>query len=267
LIGGIGSTCIRRVVAAFGTGRISIVMAKKQHLRENLICNSAPKLGSSLNMALQITTPFAIPVALARHPDHENLNAALRKLFLEREQAGDRYANRTATMQINPELYESRFDLFKWPEASIGKLREFCWENLYKLIYQFNNYDEATLRRMLGHSDAWFHITRRGGYFGLHNHPMASWSGVYCVDAGRSDATRRDSGLLSFPHPCASSAMFIDAATAKMKLPYSYGTREYRLDPGELVLFPSWLLHQVTPFQGDGERITVAFNAWFTLDD
>ena len=40
-----------------------------------------------------------------------------------------------------------------------------------------------------------------------------------------------------------------------------------RLEPGQLVLFPSWLLHDVKPFQGEGERITVAFNCWFSLED
>ena len=35
----------------------------------------------------------------------------------------------------------------------------------------------------------------------------------------------------------------------------------------QLVMFPSWVLHDVKPFEGDGERITVAFNCWFTLPD
>ena len=37
--------------------------------------------------------------------------------------------------------------------------------------------------------------------------------------------------------------------------------------PGELVMFPSWVLHDVKPFEGEGERITIAFNCWFNLPD
>jgi len=37
------------------------------------------------------------------------------------------------------------------------------------------------------------------------------------------------------------------------------------LTPGQLVLFPSWLLHEVMPYEGDDVRITVAFNARFKL--
>jgi uncharacterized protein (TIGR02466 family) len=216
-------------------------------------------------MALQLTTPFAIPFAFAQHPDCAVLNQELRALFLAREGDGQRYANPHATMQITPGLFESRFDLFNWPEACVRRLREFCWSHLHQLISETSHHDVATLRRMLGHADAWFHITRRGGDFALHNHPMASWSGVYCVDQGRDDGTRPDSGMLIFPHPNGAAAMFVDPATNKLKMPYSNTTRKFRLEPGQLVLFPSWLLHQVAPFHGDGERITVAFNAWFTM--
>ena len=30
--------------------------------------------------------------------------------------------------------------------------------------------------------------------------------------------------------------------------------------PGIMVLFPGWLVHQVHPFHGTGERISIAFN-------
>jgi hypothetical protein len=39
------------------------------------------------------------------------------------------------------------------------------------------------------------------------------------------------------------------------------------ITPGESVIFPAWLIHQVMPFQGGGERITIAFNAWFRRRD
>ena len=56
-------------------------------------------------------------------------------------------------------------------------------------------------------------------------------------------------------------------AVAKMPLPYGYQIANLRLEAGQLVLFPSWVLHDVKPFEGEGERITVAFNCWFTLPE
>jgi predicted 2-oxoglutarate/Fe(II)-dependent dioxygenase YbiX len=52
-----------------------------------------------------------------------------------------------------------------------------------------------------------------------------------------------------------------------MQLPYGNMLAQLSLVPGQLVMFPSWVLHDVKPFEGEGERITIAFNCWFTLPD
>ena len=169
-------------------------------------------------------------------------------------------------MQSVSGVFESRFDLFRWPESCVRELREFCWGQLFQVIADVNQMPPNELQQVRGHADAWFHITRKGGYFPLHNHPMASWSGVYCVDPGQN-GVGDSGGLLSFPDPNGTAAMFKDAANQRLKLPYSHSTREYLLEAGQLIIFPSWLMHQVTPFLGNGARVTVAFNAWFTLDE
>jgi hypothetical protein len=97
--------------------------------------------------------------------------------------------------------------------------------------------------------------------FSLHNHPMASWSGVYCVDNGYDGEAQ--TGELVFLHPAASANMFLDLSVANLPLPWGNRPKSYLLRPGQLVLFPSWMLHQVLPYHGPRERITVAFNAWF----
>jgi hypothetical protein len=96
---------------------------------------------------------------------------------------------------------------------------------------------------------------------------MASWSGVYCVDPGGRDDGKRESGALSFMNPNIASAMYLDAANANLSGAYGNQVRHLYMEPGQLVLFPSWIMHDVKPFQGDGERITVAFNCWFTLEE
>ena len=37
-----------------------------------------------------------------------------------------------------------------------------------------------------------------------------------------------------------------------------------RGEEGQIVVFPSYLFHEVTPFYGKDTRITVATNCWFT---
>lgn len=210
---------------------------------------------------------FAVPFVFSKREDGDGLNRELRELFLAREQQGERYANPNPYTLRNSALFESNFDLFQWPEPCVQQLREFCWGQLMRTISEINGYDPVFQRRLRIGSDAWFHITRRGGFFGIHNHPMASWSGVYCVSGGEHDAGQQDSGLLTFINPFVMTTMFVDAGTAQMRAPFSHASRSYRLEPGQLVLFPSWVLHEVKPFHGEGERITVAFNTWFHVSE
>ena len=215
----------------------------------------------------QITPMFAVPFVFAKHPDPAPLNAELKALFLAREAEGTKHANPAPLVTRNDALFESRFNLFEWPDAPVQALRQWCWKQLYGAVGELNGYDVPTLQRMDLANECWFHITRRGGYFSMHNHAMASWSGVYCVDPGEDDGTTKGSGELTFLHPNAMATMFIDRAISNFRPPYAYGPRQLQLEAGQLVLFPSWLLHEVKPFIGSGTRITVAFNCWFRMRD
>jgi uncharacterized protein (TIGR02466 family) len=214
---------------------------------------------------LQIVPHFAAPFAFAQYPDPVELNQSLKALFLMREAEGAKYANPNPYTTRNKELFESHFDLFDWPEAVITTLREFCLSNLIRTVAQLSNYDVAYLKRINIATDAWFHITRRNGFFGVHNHPMASWSGVYCVASGEHDDGQPDSGKLSFVHPNIAGGMYIDPGSSGLQTPYNTSNMAYALTPGQLILFPSWISHYVMPFYGEGERITVAFNCAFQL--
>jgi uncharacterized protein (TIGR02466 family) len=209
---------------------------------------------------------FAVPFTFSRYPAPDALNAALKRLIFAQESSGTA-ANPRPLTQRNAAMFESHFNFFRSSEPAVQELKSFCWTQLVSMVGYLNAYDQPTLQRLQIFNDCWFHVTRRGGFFGLHNHPNASWSGVYCVDPGRHDPDKKDSGLLSFVNPMITSAMHMDAGIARMPLPYGYQVASVSLEAGQLVMFPSWVLHDVKPFEGEGERITIAFNCWFTLPD
>ena len=205
-------------------------------------------------------------VRLRRVSGHVALNEALKRVLFSMERSGSA-ANPGPLTERNKPVFESHFNLFRESDPAIQELKAFCWDQLFSLVGQLNGYDVATIKRLEIFNDCWFHITRRGGFFGLHNHPNASWSGVYCVDPGRHDPDKSSSGVLSFVNPMLMNFMHVDAGNAKLQTPFGNHITTFSPAPGALILFPSWVLHDVKPYEGEGERITVAFNCWFKLSN
>lgn len=214
-------------------------------------------------MSFEIAPIFAVPLAQAMLPDADVLNAQIKPLLLAREAEGARYANPHPSLRQQTGVFESDFNLFSWPETCIQQLRQFAWTNLGRTIQELNGYSEAEVRQLKIYSHTWFHVTRNGGFTIAHTHPMASWSGVYCVDPGETVPDRPESGVLRFHNPHYYSNMFLDPGNSKIRAPYHHGTWSVAFKAGQLVLFPSWLQHEVLPFYGKDERITIAFNCWF----
>lgn len=218
-------------------------------------------------MPLEINPVFAVPLAQDTLPDADTTNAELKALLLAREGEGARYANPNPSLKQQHGVFESDFNLFSWPEPCVQRLRQFCWSALGKTLQDLNGYGAEEMQRLQIFSHTWFHVTRHGGFTILHTHPMASWSGVYCVAPGETPEDRPESGVLRFHNPHHYSNYFLDPGNIRLRAPYHHGTWSVRFTPGQLVLFPSWLQHEVLPFYGQDERITIAFNCWFGMKD
>ncbi|MCC7248376.1 MAG: hypothetical protein IT473_07115 [Lysobacter sp.] len=218
-------------------------------------------------MPVTVHPAFAVPFGEAHHPEPDALNAKLQALILELEAQGAGYRNPDPVVHQPEGLYESEFEFFGREEPCVQELRQWVWPSLAEFIRSINPTVAENPAGLRIASQTWFHVTRDGGYFGYHNHPMASWSGVYCVSDGDPDPARSNNGCLVFPHPLTAGNAFIDAANSTLRWPFTQGNFVLKLRPGQLVLFPSWIGHYVTPFHGKGQRITVAFNAWFNRED
>jgi len=104
----------------------------------------------------------------------------------------------------------------------------------------------------------WAVAYKAGHSQGLHVHPSANVSGVYYVTAPPSTLEPGDAGKISFydPRPRATMA----------QLPFQTTRHRIAPVPGDMYLFPSWLEHSVSPFQGEGTRICIAFNGKLILE-
>lgn len=212
---------------------------------------------------LVINTAFATPIAEATLPGTDELNARLRTLFLEWEADTNRQRLSQPTPVIKVGVYESDFHLFTRDHPDIKTLAGLCLNQLGYLVSQINGYSAEEMSRLRIYNHCWYHITRDKGYTAAHNHPMASWSGVYCVDPGDpAPEGVVNNGTLRFLDSRTMLNNYIDMGNAYLKDPYQVADIAYNLRAGTLLLFPSYLVHEVAPYFGQRERITVAFNAW-----
>jgi hypothetical protein len=212
--------------------------------------------------AMRVASGFAVPFAEARLSGCERLNRELETLFLARETA--EYRNPTPTHTAQQELFESRFNLFLWPEACVQELRSFMLSAVVQTLAEVSDLNPGELARLQVHNHTWFHVTRYAGSFVAHNHPLASWSAVYCVRAGEMLPERPDSGVLRFMDTRSGADAYLDVANRRLRSPFALKPREVRLEEGQVIVFPSFAFHEVSPFYGRDTRITVATNCWFT---
>jgi uncharacterized protein (TIGR02466 family) len=212
---------------------------------------------------LQISPLFAVPFGTIQMADADALCDELRQLFLASQTDEVRDGVRRDT-QVG--IFESRFNLHTWPQQPVQRMFAFIHGTLAQAIQQLNQYTPEDYARLRFHYHSWFHVTQPGGHQGVHNHPMASWSGIFCVDPGDSPAERPTSGVVRFVDPKTPADMFTDPGNYNLQGVYKTGGWQLTHRRGQLVLFPSYVLHEVFPYQGTRERIVVAFNAWLTMD-
>jgi uncharacterized protein (TIGR02466 family) len=107
--------------------------------------------------------------------------------------------------------------------------------------------------RGLSMTDCWANVMRAGAVHSLHLHPGSFISGTYYV------AVPAGAGRLKFEDPRLGLHMAAPPrradAPARLRSFVSLPARA-----GDLVLFESWLRHEVPAAQFDGERISISFN-------
>jgi len=211
---------------------------------------------------INIFPAFASPLVDSAMPDAAALNARLRELFLHWESDPTRKRQSAPTGVMKVAVYESDFALFENPEPEIKALAQFCLQHVGYVVQQLSGYSAQEMQGLRIFHHSWYHLTRQGGYTAQHNHPMASWSGVYCVDPGDPVPDKPNNGALRFLEARTTAGMYLDPGNAHWHEPYGLGEVAFDLRAGQLLLFPSYLMHEVAPYYGQRERITVAFNAW-----
>jgi hypothetical protein len=196
----------------------------------------------------------ATPFGIVRLADSEPLNRALRAAF----------ARRISAEQVSPDCpyYRSRDDLLEWLEEPIPQLVREILQGLYAMVGAVSEIEEAVLRSQKLEARAWFTIVKMNGYVPAASYPLTAWCALYCVSAPVPSESRADSGALRL-YESRLGNMFQDSTNSVMRIPFKTGHYIWRPVPGEMVIFPASLLHEIALLRAPGELTLVTVRARF----
>ena len=203
-------------------------------------------------MQVEVLRLFPTPIVVATIPEPESLNAELKRIILARERAN------ASVERSNRGGWQSTSDMHEWGGAPIRNV----------LAYTRALVDDATVDRAGKHheiawrAECWANVSRNGDRHQFHTHPGALWSANYYVDDGGIGADASLGGAFEILDPRGvAPIMYVPQLTFPGPDFVALGESQ-RLSPrpGVLIVFPSWLSHGVTPYVGNGERISIAIN-------
>jgi len=203
-------------------------------------------------MQAEIRSYFATPVVVATLADAEPLNAELRRVILEQERQDQ------GVQHSNLGGWQSSWDFESWGGPPARRVLDAARD----LATRLTSDRAGKPVRIAWKSNAWANVNRRGHGNEFHTHPGCYWSGTYYVDDGGAADDHALGGEFEMLDPRGvAPAMYAPVLGFAVPGGQSAGASELiRPKAGQIVLFPSWLLHAVRPYHGERERISIAFN-------
>ncbi len=191
---------------------------------------------------------FSTPLMRFQLPDHETLSA---ELMIE----GERLRSESqGVSKSNKGGWHSEGNLFSSDVPCIVKLRQAAENAVSQMTYKVTRTQDHMAHRLK--LFAWMNVNPPGGLNAPHTHPGAHWSGVYYVSQPKVETGT--SGMIEFLDPRSDlpNWRLLRAKAFRLK-------KRIRPAAGEMVIFPSYLVHWVYPNETSEDRVTIAFNATF----
>jgi uncharacterized protein (TIGR02466 family) len=162
---------------------------------------------------------------------------------------------RNAARRTNAGGWHYAFDFFKLADPVVEEFREVMELHVQAFLNHFRPAERK--KQDAFRLEGWINLNRAGDSNVLHCHPGCFLSATYYVRVPPG----MQGGNIVFRDPRGPAVAMYE--TPGIDLPWVGTGTGIPFTPatGQLIVFPSWLEHRVEPFEGDGERISVAFNA------
>lgn len=194
---------------------------------------------------------FATPILRFALPNGRNINPGLLQAILKRRKEGDKVS------RSNVKGWHSEDDFFKWPEPEVTDLADSIRSAVsHAIAFTSKRQTFQCKFDLVG----WANVMQKGAYHSVHNHPFCHWSGVYYVQTGQTEDTsgQRD-GNIEFYDPRGGVNMMPHPGSSGFGTSLVLGSME-----ACMLLFPSWLFHNVNTSEHIDQRVSIAFNARIT---
>ena len=186
-------------------------------------------------------------------PEHEQYQQDLKQVCRDLEQAN---SHSGVAPDAKRGLYESRFDFCEQDHPAVEAWTAWCKQCVFEAaVHSSGPHWPQGSSVIIEFHESWCHITRDGGYHDVHIHPNSSWSAIYYLDCGDMSMPTRN-GINRFFRPYNTS--YTDGGQAWMT---ANTTIDIAAEPGQLVVFPSWIQHSALPYHGEQERYILSFNS------
>lgn len=201
--------------------------------------------------AAEMKLLFPSPVIYFDWPDSEALNLALRDVVLARRETT------SGVVKTNRGGWQSDTDLQDWQDPASQQL-------VARMITLAKEY----VARQIGRHDpafesgwkirAWANVNERGHFNRTHDHlgRYSFFSGVYYVNVGDIESGQAGGGRTRF-EDWTRVAIDVNQNADTLR-------RDYLMTPrnGRMLMFPASLMHSVETYDGNTQRITIAFNLY-----
>ncbi len=163
--------------------------------------------------------------------------------------------SKNSTRRTNFGGWHYAFDLFDLKEQVVQEFRTQMEQHVQAFLNHFR--PEERKKKDQFRLRGWININKAGDFNTLHSHPGCFLSATYYVRVPEG----MKGGEIYFRDPRGPAVAMYE--TPGIELPWIGSGLGIPITPatGKLLIFPSWLEHRVEAFTGDGDRISIAFNA------
>jgi len=200
----------------------------------------------------------ATPLGVIPLPEAAKWHAAAAKIISRRAAAEPGRESPRA----EPLVCVGTDDAMSWDDPPMRAMMAEILRGIAWMARGVNSFAPGTFESLTLQARAAYLIVNQDGALGARNHSMSAWTGIYCIEAPEPAAERADSGRLRI-YETRMYAMFADATTDTMALPFRPGHYGYQLAPGMLAVFPGGAMYEIAPVRGAGRLLALTVQARF----